>query len=109
MTLAMLHEDIGWVRAEILDCGQETEDISVRLVDFGTEEWVRLRPDSDTILKYLPLPLKQVPSQAVNLQLPLVSDLDEDTLLSLMAENVLSATDTNLRLRIRCLTVWLGV
>ena len=109
MTLAMLHEDIGWVRAEILDCDQETEDISVRLVDFGTEEWVRLRPDPDTILKYLPLPLKQVPSQAVNLQLPLVSDLDEDTLLSLMAENVLSATDTNLRLRIRCLTVWLGV
>lgn len=99
MTLAMLHEDIGWVRAEILDCGQETEDISVRLVDFGTEEWVRLRPD--TIIKYLPLPLKQVPSQAVNLQLPIVSDLDEDTLLSLMAENILSATDTNLRLQIR--------
>ena len=89
MTLAMLHEDIGWVRAEILDC--DHEDIHVLLVDFGTEEWVRLRPD--TILRYLPLHLKQVPSQAVNLQLPIVSDLDEDTLLSLMAESVLSATD----------------
>ena len=100
MMLAMLHEDLGWVRAEILDCDQETEDIYVRLVDFGTEEWVRLRPDN-ILFRYLPLHLKQVPCQAVTLQLPLVSDLDDDTLLSLMAENILSATDTNPRLRIR--------
>ena len=100
MTLAMLHEDLGWVRAEILDCDQETQDIYVRLVDFGTEEWVRLRPDN-ILFRYLPPHLKQVPCQAVTLQLPLVSDLDDDTLLSLMAENVLSATDTNPRLRIK--------
>ena len=100
MTLAMLHEDLGWVRAEILDCDQETQDIYVRLVDFGTEEWVTLRPDN-ILFRYLPPHLKQVPCQAVTLQLPLVSDLDDDTLLSLMAENVLSATDTNPRLRIK--------
>jgi len=102
MTVAMHHEDLGWVRAEILDCDQETEDIYVRLVDFGTEEWVRLRPDT-ILLRYLPLHLKQVPCQAVTLQLPIVSvlDEDEDTLLSLMAETVLSSADTHPHLRIR--------
>lgn len=102
MTLAMHHEDLGWVRAEILECDQETEDIYVRLVDFGTEEWVRPQPDT-ILLRYLPLHLKQVPCQAVTLQLPLVAvlDEDEDTLLSLMAESVLSAADTHPHLRIR--------
>ena len=100
MTLAMLHEDLGWVRAEILDCDKETENIYVHLIDFGTEEWVKLRPDN-ILFRHLPLHLKQVPCQAVSLQLPLVSDLDKDTLLSLMAENVLSATDSNPHLRIR--------
>ena len=102
MTLAMLHGDMGWVRAEILDCDQETEAIYVLLIDFGTEEWVTLRPDN-ILFKYLPLHLKQIPSQALTLQLPLVSDLDEDTLLSLMAENILSETDINPCLTIRFL------
>ena len=103
MTLSMLHTDLGWVRVEILDCNLETDSIYVLMVDFGTEEWVSLTLE-ETKFRCIPDGLMKIPSQALTLQLPVAAvstSPDEDTLLSLMAEAILSSDEEDQSLLIR--------
>ena len=60
---------MDWVRVEILEHDSSKDSFLIKLLDFGTEEWVH----DDGQFCQLPDEVATVPSQAVELQLPLAA------------------------------------
>ena len=75
----------GWCRAEIVTC--EEAGYLVRVVDWGMQQWI----SDSRMFKQLPDECLGVPAQAVPLHLPLVALEEEDTVLALLTECLLSA------------------
>lgn len=110
MYLGYQHHLMDWVRVEILEHDSSKDAFLVKLLDFGTEEWVH----DDGQFCQLPEGVAHVPAQAVELQLPLAAltaagqddSREEDTLQALMSECILNADSDNkhLLLRLRCVS-----
>ena len=88
MYLGYQHHLMDWVRVEILEHDSSKDSFLIKLLDFGTEEWVH----DDGQFCQLPDEVATVPSQAVELQLPLAAvtagqddSSDEDTLQALLS------------------------
>jgi len=77
----------GWCRAEITRCEETAYLVSV--VDWGIQEWV----SDSRKFRELPEQCIGVPAQAVALQLPLEALEEEDTVLALLTECLLSPED----------------
>jgi len=77
----------GWCRAEITRC--EETGYLVSVVDWGIQEWV----SDSRKFRELPEQCIGVPAQAVALQLPLEALEEEDTVLALLTECLLSPED----------------
>lgn len=105
----MYHDVIkDWIRVEILEVQDEMDKALILLVDFGTQEEVDITREGHRF-RCLPEKAVTIPSQAVTVQLPLAGvsdgdkDVDEDILLSLMSECIMSSSDqANGELFIRC-------
>jgi len=108
MILSMEHEVLSWVRVEVLSNLDDEDEIQVSLIDFGTREWVRCHPENSSFKK-LPDEMIKIPCQSLPLHLPLgkvKSDEDEDMLLTLMTECILTSSESehNFSIRVRSLT-----
>ena len=106
MFLGYHHHLMDWVRVEILETDSHNDSLLIKLLDFGTEEWV----SDDGHFRQLPDADAHVPAQAVELQLPLAAvtaeggldnSIDEDTLQALVSECILNVDNTKLVLRVR--------
>ena len=105
MNLSMEHEVLQWVRVEVLSNLDDEDEIQVSLVDFGTREWVKCNPENSSFRK-LPDELVKIPSQGISLHLPLGkvrSEEDEDMLLTLMTECILTSSESEHTFFIRLL------
>ena len=102
MFLAFNHEDMGWIRVLILSEDRKTGSITFKLIDFGTVETM---PRDEQKFRELPADVQRVPSLAVTVQLPMLTqdgvDKDEDELLSLLSKDILSACDEDHKLFLR--------
>jgi len=84
----------GWCRAEIVTC--EEAGYLVRVVDWGIQQWI----SDSTMFKQLPDECLGVPAQAVPLLLPMVALEEEDTVLALLTECLLSAEDMEMMVEV---------
>ena len=103
MILSMEHEVLSWVRVEVLSNLDDEDEIQVSLIDFGTREWVRCHPENSSFKK-LPDEMIKIPCQSLPLHLPLgkvKSDEDEDMLLTLMTECILTSSESEHNFSIR--------
>ena len=51
----MFHDSLKeWVRVEVLEIADEADEIYLKLIDFGTEEWVEQKFDESQKFKCLP-------------------------------------------------------
>ena len=95
MTLPMFHGNLkDWVRVEVLECPEEASEIYLKLIDFGTEEWIELNYN-DSQFKCLPDEVCNIPRQAIMLLLSIGADTSSDenqsqSLLKLMTDSVCS-------------------
>ena len=103
MILAMEHDVLKWVRVEVLSNLDDEDEIQVSLMDFGTEEWVKCNPENSSFRK-LPDEITKIACQSIAVHLPLgkvKSDEDEDMLLTLMTECILTTSESEHCLFIR--------
>ena len=110
MILSMEHEDLAWVRVEILNNLDDEDEIQISLIDFGTQEWVKCNPENSSFRK-LPDEMIKPPCQSLPLHLPLgkvESAEDEDMLLTLMTESILTSSDSEHAFSIRLDPLFVG-
>ena len=86
MLVAYDKEDFGWVRGRVVRVGEEGT-VTVKLVDFQILDLV----SNINSLRILPEDLKQIPSPAVVVKLPIApaEDIDEDSMEALIEESLL--------------------
>ena len=100
MLVSYYQQSIGWVRGKILDVSTGTwgrPEFLISLLDYGTEETVSQLDN----FRILPRKLRQFPSLAVSVKLPLVkTKATSDIVLFRQMEKIILKHKENTRVRI---------